>query len=1099
MTERQPIDLDARQMALDPTGSYIVQAPAGSGKTSLLTDRILALLATVEQPEQIVAMTFTRKAAAEMHMRVMEKLQLATVADAPTSSHERQAWELAQLVLERDRAQGWGLLDHPSRLRIQTIDSFCASIVRSMPWLTGLGGMPKIVEHAPALYECAATRVIELADQFDCVRQLLKHLDMNVSLAVNALGDMLGKRDQWLPLLGHAKDSQKLQAFLHQTMLDQLRALAESMPLGWQQILAPATRLAAQTLMDQEKSDHSLVELIDWVEGEIGPDFESLNRWRAVAKLLLTKESKPRKLFNVSLGFVRQSKQKQMLEPWLNICSDTNPNATWVRNLSAVLDMPDPDLDQAHWEILDVQLKCLQLAAAQLMVIFAERGEVDFIEVSRRAVQALGDSDDPSDLLLKLDNRIAHILVDEFQDTSQTQLDLLQLLTSGWLPDDGRTLFLVGDPMQSIYRFRKAEVGLFLQVQQQGLGQVQLTPLTLATNFRSQAGVVNWVNDAFSKIFPEMNQAEFGAIRYEPATAWHDAKDHAAVFWHINDSEQQALQEVVQIAQHAWQTYAQSSKPMAILVRARGHLGEVARRLSQIGIPVRATELDRLQSRSVVVDLLQLTRALLHRGDRAAWFAVLRAPWCGLTLGTLQTFFYDRDRSVSDVLAELLLQGQAPVSVDADQWKRLSGVGAVLLEGLAQHDGLPFVARLEQVWRALQADCLLSDEADLADAQAYLSLLERLATFSEVDVDELERQLPLLYAQPQGSGRAIDVMTMHKAKGLEFDVVVLLALDRKAPPDRTPLVRIEQTQDRVLFGPIKSRIQESQDPLSAYLAQRESTRISHEIDRLLYVAATRAKQELHLVGTSSMEEKTGDWQDPTKGSLLCRLWELRPRLPAPVPTPESQSGIKVPEPFWRAPEMRRRCEPLPMPSVCAQSGPRGFDHYHLPALESAERLTGILIHAWLAQFASSGRPVNQLQVPSTAILVKQLRALGLASPLRAKAADDAIVALRAMLSSERGRWLLEQPLRKVEWALIDSCQTISIMDLAIDRGDHWLVVDYKTTRLADHESAQKFADRMRARYGGQMARYREQLHQFDGRSVRSVLYFPTDDQWVEVS
>src|SRR6185312_3063120 len=117
--------------------------------------------------------------------------------------------------------------------------------------------------------------------------------------------------------------------------------------------------------------------------------------------------------------------------------------------------------------------------------------------------QALGTDEEPTDLALALDYRIRHLLVDEFQDTSQSQYELLTRLTAGWHAGDGRTLFLVGDPMQSIYRFREAEVGLYLRARREGIGGLKLEPLTLTANFRSQAGLVEWVNRTFRELLPD--------------------------------------------------------------------------------------------------------------------------------------------------------------------------------------------------------------------------------------------------------------------------------------------------------------------------------------------------------------------------------------------------------------------------------------------------------------------------------------------------------------------------------------------------------------------------------------------------------------------
>lgn len=109
-------------------------------------------------------------------------------------------------------------------------------------------------------------------------------------------------------------------------------------------------------------------------------------------------------------------------------------------------------------------------------------------------MSALGADEAPTDLALRLDYRLRHILVDEFQDTSWLQKKLLEKLTFDWQPGDGRTLFIVGDGMQSCYGFRNANVGLFLAVRDKGIGQVSLDSLKLRVNFRSQANIVDWVN-----------------------------------------------------------------------------------------------------------------------------------------------------------------------------------------------------------------------------------------------------------------------------------------------------------------------------------------------------------------------------------------------------------------------------------------------------------------------------------------------------------------------------------------------------------------------------------------------------------------------------
>ena len=133
--------------------------------------------------------------------------------------------------------------------------------------------------------------------------------------------------------------------------------------------------------------------------------------------------------------------------------------------------------------------------------IFIEEGAIDFTELQIRATSGLRDEFGPTDLALYFDYRIHHLLVDEFQDTSRSQLHFFELLIEGWQVDDSNTVFAVGDPMQSIYRFRDADVAIFAQCRDQGLGALPLEPLELVANFRSSNELVEWNNVCFTNFF----------------------------------------------------------------------------------------------------------------------------------------------------------------------------------------------------------------------------------------------------------------------------------------------------------------------------------------------------------------------------------------------------------------------------------------------------------------------------------------------------------------------------------------------------------------------------------------------------------------------
>ena len=140
------IDLAERERALDPAISFIVQAPAGSGKTGLLTQRFLRLLSVVDRPESIVAVTFTVKAAAEMRERIYDALAAAERDSAVTGEYEQRTRTLAKNALVQDNKHRWNLLSDPSRLQVQTIDALCAMLIRQMPVTSGLGGEAKVIE-----------------------------------------------------------------------------------------------------------------------------------------------------------------------------------------------------------------------------------------------------------------------------------------------------------------------------------------------------------------------------------------------------------------------------------------------------------------------------------------------------------------------------------------------------------------------------------------------------------------------------------------------------------------------------------------------------------------------------------------------------------------------------------------------------------------------------------------------------------------------------------------------------------------------------------------------------------------------------------------
>ncbi|MFC3340232.1 UvrD-helicase domain-containing protein [Paracandidimonas soli] len=1106
MTHRQPSDSHVRAQALDPAQSFLIQAPAGSGKTELLTDRILALLATVGQPEEIVAITFTRKAASEMHARVMSKLQ-AGMGPAPQEAHRMRSWELARAALARDEQQGWQLLQHPVRLSIRTIDAYCAHLVRSMPWLSALGGMPSVTDDARGHYEAAARATLELIDEFPEVAELVAHLDVDMRIAESLIADMLGSRDQWMPLLGAGEDIDYLEHILQDAVEADLRSLAALMPRGWAVSLAGPVSTAAAVLSAQQAS-HALEPLLGWDGAPFAAAIEDLPRWQALAHVLLTSQNDLRKQVTKTLGFEAKSAHKEAFTEWLQ---SADPQAGWVVALARARQAPQ-GYDAVQRATLRALLKVLKLAAAQLKLCFGEAGEVDFIEIAQSATQALGSADDPGDLLLKLDARLRHILVDEFQDTSQSQIELLRLLTSGWMPGDGRTLFLVGDPMQSIYRFRKAEVGWFLRVQSQGLGELPLTALQLTTNFRSQANVVDWVNRVFQHIFPAASDPVLGAITYTPSEAFQPGEDGLGValhpVWTMSGDEadpdaaaDETERIMLKLAREALEQNREHAHPVAILVRARPHLEGIVRRLSEENIPCRAVELEPLRQRQLISDLVQLARALSHPGDRLAWLSVLRSPLCGLRLESLHAIAGGDLQAAVPVLLSAWLRrdAQGNGGMDEDEAQRARHACRVLLDRTNASGAVPFPAWLQDCWVRLGGREAYPSPGDAADTEQVFRLLETLAPYGNLDLAAFEQQLERLFAAPGNAERAVEVMTIHKSKGLEFETVILAGLHRRPRADTQPLIRFEQSDGDIMLGPITPRASETPDPVSAYLAQREKQRSAYETDRLLYVGATRARRQLHLVGEVALTA-SGGIRPPAAGSLLGRLWDHLPEIPHP-PSPETlppqeesrQAQRPAAAPLARLPlSLLPVAEEIPLPAA-----------YGVPWQwqdgSGLERLAGTVAHGWLERIGRDGVsqwPPERLQ-ESGGLLRTQLARTGLVADALEQGVELVMSSLLATVRSERGRWLLGLANAHREWSLLDISGRVSVIDLAIADESGWLVVDYKTGAPAEGESEARFAQRMRERYAGQLERYCEQVTALDGRPARGALYFPRVDLWLD--
>ena len=1108
MSDVTPIaDLQQRRRALDPEGSFIVQAPAGSGKTELLTQRILALLARVERPEEVLAITFTRKAAAEMRARLLRALARAENPEAPQSAHERTTWQLARAALDQDRRCNWQLRRNPNALQLVTIDSFCAHLVRRMPWLSRFGAPPAICDDPRDDYRHAAERVLLQGLAGSTMRKpvavLLRHLDNRLEVLRDMLVAMLARRDQWLRhLLGQRHEQSR--AVLEQGLADYVThhlLRLEGMLDGDKEELLTLARYAGSNL-DPDGVGGVLAGLVQFPEATA----ERLAEWLGLVELLLTKNGEVRSRVTKGQGFPadKQEPALSMKERMQQFLDQLRSDAALTAALADLRRLPHPEYFDHQWRVLQALVDLLPLAAAELDQVFREQGHIDFIAIASGARVALGESESPEELLLQLDSRISHILVDEFQDTSFAQFELLERLVAGWQPDDGRTLFLVGDPMQSIYRFREAEVGLFLRAMHRGVGSVSLESLQLSVNFRSQAGVVEWNNRLFAGLFPQLEDEALGAITFASALPHKSVEPGEAaelvLFGERDDGREAAL--LVERIEATIHRDPHASH--AILVRSRGHAYEIARVLKEAGLRFQAQELEPLDKRQPVLDLLALTRALVHPGDRLAWQTILRAPWCGLRLESLLTLC-EGDRHTP--LWSLLNDPARLNWLAVDERERLLRFNAVLENGLERRGREPLARVVYAAWLALGGPACWED-ADCEDARQYLHLLSDLEQGGDLlSLESLEQALTGLYAAPDpGAGAQLQIMTIHKSKGLEFDHVYLPGLGRTVRGQDKELLRwMEHPDFGLLLAPVPAHAGQAGDATYSAIGDLHAAKNDFETVRLLYVACTRARRSLTLSGhLKSLSEPLR----PPGNSLLAVAWD---RLMAEerytlidAPVDDLPHNVTEPQlcrlpPGWCAP---RPAPPLP---VADHQMRRASDEGNLgdtsPDAGAERRFIGTVVHGWLERIAQQGLDhwsLERLDEMHERIK-RQLLNLGCPAPEVVTAAQDVERCLAATLSGEKGRWVLhDHTLGECELplsGLYEGERIEAVVDRTfVDERDVRWIIDYKTSSPRHDEQMPAFLEREQQRYFAQISSYVTLFAALEpSRRVVGALYFPTLD------
>lgn len=1087
-------DQDARIQALDLSHSVCIRAPAGSGKTGLLIQRMLAALGQATSPEAVLAITFTRKAAAEIRHRLVEALSLAEQPRPGSDEHAQRSWDLAHAVLARDQQLHWGLRDNPNRLRATTIDGLNREFAARMPVLSGLGSIPEPADDPWPLYREAVLASFAKLERSRGAAEFRTALSAVLALGQNrldrlmeALCQMLATREHWLgaclqaagDVPGAAEQVLRLRIEAALTALDQ--ELPRAARSEW---LACLHALAAEGV----EAWAPLQALHGWPATLA----EQLESWQCLAQSLLTQQGewrKPRGLKS-NTGFPAGLAASKTAQALLEEFAASGPGV--AARLQALRALPlgyPASLASLSQALSQVLLDC----CAELKLVFAAHQQADYPELALAARMALNETS--SGVEEREDARLSHLLVDEMQDTSEAQIELLRLLVRNWSENDGRSLFLVGDPQQSIYLFRQAKVELFQGILQHGrLGPVPLRVLTLQRNFRSRPALVDWCNQSLGRLFA----TRAGAIDFAPSQAHRAATTNSGVTIHTPpDREAEGAAACALISA---ELQIDPGAQIAVLARSRGHFTPLIRALKQAGIRFAGQDLDPLADTPAVRDFLAVVFALRHAADDLAWMRLLRSPGVGLGWADLDqlaarlpgALWSQRARRGSDALS-------------ADGQSRLRRLQAVLDElDNASPNGrdLPWAAaRLHAQLGMRQA---LAPTAQVDLRRVELLLHQHCVAGRLEDEVRFRRALEKLYSSPQAA--SVELMTVHKAKGLEFDRVILVGCNAAMRRGDAPMLRHLELDGHWLLAPKPAEaLRQDTAETRVYRMLESDAKVAEQAEslRLLYVAATRARE--HLDVFLSPASKT---DERSFGSLLKDLG-----LQAPAADKQESDGprwIEVRHPALPLSAMRPATSNAAIrPSPASQRSPSQLglaerDPISLSGTHDRLEATliGTMLHETLERIASTGWPQDEpareaLRRPLAAGLARRGLPAGRIEPASAQVLELVATAQRGW-----GRWLLAaRSWAANEYAITGHANGIwesAIIDRCFEdeQGRVW-VVDYKSNRppSADPDQLADWLPGQCAQYEPQLTDYVRLLQALrpDARLV-AALYFVACDR-----
>ena len=607
------------------------------------------------------------------------------------------------------------------------------------------------------------------------------------------------------------------------------------------------------------------------------------------------------------------------------------------------------------------------------------------------------------------------------------------------------------------------------------------------------------------KILPAIDEADRGAIAYKPCSPHQKESLEPGVVLHpaTDSKSDEEARDVVQVIKNIRAHSPDDS--IAILVQARPHLLRIVPFLQEAGIQFRAEDIDPLTSRPAVLDLLALMRALISPMDRVSWLSILRAPWCGLSLEDLHRLCR---LDATSPIWDLLHQEERFSQLSEEGQQRAGKFIQAMKPVLAVFPAINFRDLLQGCWISLGGPACV-DTYTQKDIQVFFDKISEVLDGGGFDsLHNFENILNRLFANPStGDSPCVQIMTIHKAKGLEFDFVLLPGLGKKQKADEKQLINWITHGDHLLFAPIP-HIGEKDSEVYEFLKRLERDRGRFEARRLLYVAATRTKKQLHLFGHT---QTTKDGIAPQSPSSLHHLWnfiaEDWQRAYADIkPPPESAAPSKDEVQYLHRLPLHFETPVAPPDIKTDPAMDISLEEEVIYEWAGTEaRCLGNVLHRLFETVTKEGldhwdeQRVDQM-VPS---LKAALLAEGI-SPVKLEiTTEKGIRALKNILKDDSGRIILKHyDHEQAEYALTfkdkRNYRTKIVDRTYVDEdGVRW-IIDYKTGERSGG-NIEGFFEQEIERYRPQLESY-EQLIRLQGetRPIKKALYYPLHQRLVEI-